>query len=421
MKSQEIISSTLKKFRISNIDLMKFRIPFLLFLITFIIYYVTSGGPTPYNYFVRLADAFLNGRLYLIENPSWLSELIPINGKYYVIYPPMPALIITPFIALKGLAFDQTLGSIFIGSLNSILVYLLIKKIFSDDAKKADSIALWMAILFTFGTIYWFLASVGSSWYFAQVTAVFFLFLALNEVFGKRRPWVIGLLLGAAYWSRLPVLLSIPFFLIMLKDQRLNENEIKTNVKSSVENYRLSIFQFFLGLSLFVGLNFLYNYFRFGTIFDVAYYLQPDVMNEPWFSKGYFNPAYIPSHLEILFFKGPVFLSTFPYIQPSWAGMAIWMTTPAFIFAIKSPKDKITLACWSAIIPIALLIMSHGGTGFSQFGYRYAMDFYPFLLILTARGICTNLKWYHKLLIGIGVLVNLWGVLWINKFGWVGW
>ena len=333
----------------------------------------------------------------------------------------MPALIITPFIALKGLAFDQTLGSIFIGSLNSILVYLLIKKIFSDDAKKADSIALWMAILFTFGTIYWFLASVGSSWYFAQVTAVFFLFLALNEVFGKRRPWVIGLLLGAAYWSRLPVLLSVPFFLIMLKDQRLNENEIKTNVKSSVENYRLSIFQFFLGLSLFVGLNFLYNYFRFGTIFDVAYYLQPDVMNEPWFSKGYFNPAYIPSHLEILFFKGPVFLSNFPYIQPSWAGMAIWMTTPAFIFAIKSPKDKITLACWSAIIPIALLIMSHGGTGFSQFGYRYAMDFYPFLLILTARGICTNLKWYHKLLIGIGVLVNLWGVLWINKFGWVGW
>ena len=178
----EIISSILKKKHIPNISL----VPLILFLITFIIYYVTSGGPTHYNYFVRLADAFLNGRLYLIENPSWLSELIPINGKYYVIYPPMPALIITPFIALKGLAFDQTLGSIFIGSLNSILVYLLIKKIFSDDTKKADLTALWMAILFTFGTIYWYLASVGSSWYFAQVTAVFFLFLALNEVFEKR-------------------------------------------------------------------------------------------------------------------------------------------------------------------------------------------------------------------------------------------
>jgi len=97
------------------------------------------------------------------------------------------------------------------------------------------------------------------------------------------------------------------------------------------------------------------------------------------------------------------------------------MTTPAFIFAIKSPRDKITLACWSAIIPIALLIMSHGGTGFSQFGYRYAMDFYPFLLILTARGIGINLRWHHRLLIGISIVVNLLGVLWINKLaGWGG-
>lgn len=419
IKAQEIISSTLKKFRVSNIDLMKSRIPFLLFLITLIIYYITNGGPTPYNYFVRLADAFLNGRLYLIENPSWLTELIPVNGKYYVIYPPMPALVIIPFVALKGVTFDQTLASIFIGSLNSILVYLLIKKIFSDGTKKAEFTALWMAILFTFGTIYWFLASVGSAWYFAQVTAVFFLFLALNEVFGKSRPWVIGLLLGAAYWSRLPVILSIPFFLIMLKDQRLNE--IGKNVNPSFKNYLLSIFPFFLCLGLFVGLNFLYNYFRFETIFDVAYLMPTDIMKEPWFSKGLFNLAYIPSHLEILFFKGPIFLSTFPYIQPSWAGMAIWMTTPAFIFAIKSPRDKITLACWSAIVPIAILVMSHGSTGFTQFGYRFAVDFYPFLLILTARGITSHMRWYHKLLIGISILVNLWGVLWINKFGWVGW
>lgn len=409
MKKVECMCGEKTKIHISNIDL----IPLFLFLTTFIIYYITSGSPTPYNYFVRLADAFLNGRLYLTDNPSWLSELIPINGKYYVIYPPMPALIIIPFVVFKGLSFDQTIGSIFIGSLNSILIYLLIKKIFSD--KKADITALWMTILFSFGTIYWFLASVGSSWYFAQVTAVFFLFLAINELFGKRRAWLIGLLLGAAYWSRLPVILSIPFFLILLKDQ------VGKNVNQLAKNYRLSIFQFFICVGIFVGLNFLYNYFRFGSIFDVAYYMQTDVMNEPWFSKGYFNPVYIFSHLEILFFKGPVFLSTFPYIQPSWAGMAIWITTPAFIFALKSPKDKITVACWSAIIPISLLIMSHGGTGFSQFGYRYAMDFYPFLLILTTRGIGINLRWYHKLFIIIGILVNLWGVLWINKFGWVGW
>ncbi len=389
----------------------KGSIPLLLFLATFIIYYATSGGPTPYNYFVRLADAFLHGRLYLTDNPSWLNELIPISGKYYVIYPPMPALVILPFVAIRGLTFDQTFGSILVGSLNSVLVYRLTKKIFGG--KITDKASLWIAVLFTFGTIYWYLASVGSSWYFAQVTAVFFLFLALNEAFGKKRPWLIGIFLGAAYWSRLPVILSFPFFLIML----LPLKEIRE--KEMIKGYVLSVFQFFLGLGIFVGLNFTYNYFRFGTIFDLAYYLQPGVMNEPWYSEGYFNPAYIPSHIQILFFKGPIFLSTFPYIQPSWAGMAIWMTTPVFIFTLKSPLDKLTIACWSAIVPVALLIMSHGGTGFTQFGYRYAVDFYPFLLIMTVRGM--SMRWYHKLLIAIGVVVNLWGVLWINKFGWVGW
>lgn len=398
-----------------HIDWTKFLIPLLLFLATFIIYSLTSSGPTPHNYFVRLADAFLHGRLYLTDNPSWLSELVPVDGKFYVINPPMPALVILPFVALKGLAFDQTLGSIFVGSLNSVLVYLLAKKFFIEGDKRADKMALWIAILFNFGTIYWYLASVGSSWYFAQVTAVFFLFLALIEAFGKRRPWLMGILLGAAYWSRLPVILSFPFFFIMLTNQWSK----RKYVKSPNRNYFLSIFYFSIGLSFFVFLNFIYNYFRFGTIFDIAYYLQPGVMDEPWISKGYFNLAYIPEHMEILLFKGPVFLSSFPYIRPSWYGMAIWITTPAFIFAIKSPKDKITLACWSAIIPIAFLLMSKGGTGWTQFGYRYAMDFYPFLLILTVRGM--GLSRHYKLLIGISILVNLWGVLWINKFGWVGW
>jgi len=397
----------------------RFFIPLLLFLATFIIYYMTGGGPTPYNYFVRLADAFLHGHLYLIEHPSWLSELVLLNGKYYVIPPPMPAFIILPFVAIQGLLFDQTLASVLVGSLNSVLIYLLVKKIFSDGSNRTDRSALWMAIMFIFGSIHWYLASVGSSWYFAQITAVFFMLLALNEVFGKKRPMLIGIFLGAAYLSRLPVILSFPFFLLMLPDKWAKG--IRENLKLLITDYRSSIFQFFIGIGMFVCLNFIYNYLRFGTIFDVAYYLQPGVMNEPWCSRGYFRLDYIPEHLDTLFLKGPVFLSNFPYIRPSWVGLAIWITTPAFIFALKSPLDKLTLACWSGIVPVALLVMSHCGTGWAQFGYRYAMDFYPFLLILTTRGMGINLRWYHILLIVIGVLVNLWGVLWINKFGWIGW
>ncbi|MER3445510.1 MAG: hypothetical protein C4291_01135 [Candidatus Dadabacteria bacterium] len=102
--------------------------------------------------------------------------------------------------------------------------------------------------------------------------------------------------------------------------------------------------------------------------------------------------------------------------------MSIWITTPAFIYALFADiKSKITLACWSGIIPIAFLLFTKNGTGWTQFGYRYAMDFYPFLLLLTVNGIGDRIMWHHRLAICIGILVNLWGVLWINKFEWFRW
>jgi len=74
------------------------------------------------------------------------------------------------------------------------------------------------------------------------------------------------------------------------------------------------------------------------------------------------------------------------------------------------------IACWSAIIPVALLLFSFAATGWAQFGYRYGLDFYPFLFLLTIRGIGDEIKWHHKLLILLSVCVNLWGVLFIYQF-----
>jgi hypothetical protein len=78
------------------------------------------------------------------------------------------------------------------------------------------------------------------------------------------------------------------------------------------------------------------------------------------------------------------------------------------------------LATWFSIILIALVIFSHGTTGFTQFGYRYAVDFYPLLVFLTIKGaVNLNSKYIHWVLLIMSIIVNLWGVIWINKFGWV--
>jgi len=402
---------------ISLIKQKKFLlIGLLFFIIAFVVYYLTGeGGATPYHYFVPLADAFLDGRLYLLEKPPWLNEILLLNGKFYVIYPPMPALLLIPQVAISGLEANQTLASVFWGSINVIIIFFLIRRLTNKI-----SLQIWLTLLFGFGTIHWYLASIGKAWFFAHIASVFFLLLAIYETYGKRRPLLIGLLVGASYWCRLPVILSLPFFIVMLSDQWLNPGKSISLIKRID---LMPVLKLCIGAGIFVLLNFLYNYLRYETPFDVAYEIQS--ANESWFyPKGLFHYSYILKHLWIFFLKPPVIISDPPYIVPGMMGLSVLFTTPAFIYSVFAGIRRTTLACISAIVPIALVAFLHGGVGWIQFGYRFAVDFYPFLFLLTVLGIKSTLsnedklRWDHKILIVFSIAVNLWGVLWINKFGW---
>jgi len=315
----------------------------------------------------------------------------------------MPAILSTPFTLVFGNRFQQQYLAHLLGAGIVVLTMMI-----SWTVKKDKNIALWAGILAGFGNIIWFLAATGSSWYLGQVTSAFFLTFALYESLNKKRPLLVGTLLGAAFLSRIHTIISLPIFLYLL----YQKDWFKTYAKIA------------LGIFPFALFNFGYNFTRFGTVWDQAYFLLPKVLNEldkPWFSKGVVNIAYIPNNLQAIFWSFPIILKHPPYIQPSWSSLAIWITTPAFIFAMFSPlKEKLTQFLWLSVLSIFAIVATHGGTGWAQFGYRFAVDFYPFLLLLTIRGVVkTGLKPIHWVLLFISVVVNLWGVLWINKFGWV--
>ncbi|KKU10115.1 MAG: hypothetical protein UX13_C0020G0007, partial [Candidatus Woesebacteria bacterium GW2011_GWB1_45_5] len=190
------------------------------------------------------------------------------------------------------------------------------------------------------------------------------------------------------------------------------------------KNWFKNFSQLAFGFLPFLLFNFHYNYVRFGVFWDRAYFILPHILGEldkPWFAKGVTNIAYIPDNLRAMFWSFPKILKGPPYIQPSWAGLSIWITTPALFYSLFAPfREKIVKFAWLAVLPIFLVVASHGGTGWAQFGYRFAVDFYPFLVLLTIKAAAgSGLKWHHWLLLAIGIIVNLWGVLWINKFGWV--
>jgi hypothetical protein len=376
------------------------KISILIFLAFLLIYFLSSSGKTPYDYFLRLANAFLKGKYYLEENPPWLSELIPQGeNKFFVVHPPMPAVLLAPFVLIFKERFEQQYLAHILGALIPVVVFNLALKI-----KKDLKLALWSSIISGAGNIIWFLSSVGSSWYLGQITACLFLTISIKNLISTKDALKTGVFLGAAYLSRVNILVSLPFFLLGMGS------------KTKKDYLKL-----LLGFLPFFAFNSFYNFIRYNTIFDVGYAKIPGIFDEPWYQKGLVNITYIPSHLKIFLLGLPKIKDSFPYIIPTWAGMAIWLTTPAFIFSFFAPlKEKLVKLAWLSIFLISLIIFSHGSTGFTQFGYRFAVDFYPFLFFLTIKGVAkTKLKKIHWLLLIISIIVNLWGVLWINKFQWV--
>jgi hypothetical protein len=389
----------------------------ILFSVAFTVYSVTGEGhPTPYNYYVRLSDAFLHGRLYLLDNPSWLNELVPnpSGPGFYVVYPPLPAFLMAPLVAVFGLDLNQTLVSVLFGSLAVIVAFFVAKDVIkktNGPESKGQTENLWLATLFGFGTIFWWISSNGSVWLIAQVFSAFFLLLAIHEAFNKARPLVIGLLVGASFWCRLPTILGILFFAGLIISRQHSPNR-KERIRVAIKPLLLLV----LGAGVFVAFDVTYNYVRFKAFFDVAYWMIPGILNEPWFSHGLFSLQYIPENLGPFLAGLPTFNLIAPFMHAPIQGIAIWFTTPAFIFILRSKfRDAVTRSAWAAILAIGFVIFTKGLSGWG-FGYRYALDFYPFLFVLATKGMGTNLRWYHKLLIIIGVVVNLWGTLAFNWY-----
>lgn len=387
----------------------------LLGIAAFIALRLLAPPPTPYDYFYRLAQTLTTGRLYLTEAPPWLNELIPAGPKrFYVPYPPMPAIILTPFVFL-GIPIDQMFLANILGATNvslSFIVALLVSKSMPSRLTVKEH-ALLMALFVGFNMPHFFLASVGSAWYLAHVVATTFLLLATIAALNRFALWT-GLFLGAAYWSRLPTLLATPLLLYLLVNQR-GKNEPRKQLV-------FLLLRFFLGIGVFVTLNSLYNYTRFGVPWDVGYTLIPGVLSEPWYQKGIFHPSYIRRHLNVLLFGLPKRAIDFPYLMPSWAGMAIWLTTPVLLLILLAfPSSKLALVSWLSLLLTSLPSLLHGTTGFAQFGYRFVMDSILPLFFLVYLGISKVSRYLTWLLILVGVVINFWGVFTINRLGLVGW
>ncbi|MGH7729392.1 MAG: hypothetical protein ACREM2_11475, partial [Vulcanimicrobiaceae bacterium] len=83
---------------------------------------------TPYNSYVRLADAVLHRHLWIDYPGSWL-DAVAYGGKHYIVDAPFPALLMLPLVALFGTAANQTTVALLVAALCMWLAHAILCKL----------------------------------------------------------------------------------------------------------------------------------------------------------------------------------------------------------------------------------------------------------------------------------------------------
>jgi hypothetical protein len=383
--------------------------PIAIAIVTFCVYrWSYQGEGAHFDYFVRLSDAFLHGRTDFVEHPPWLNELIPFEGKYYCVFPPMPAFLLMPFVKIFGSDLSQPTMSMLLGAASAALSYLVLSRWF------APALALTGTVLFAFGTNYWYHCEVGSGWYFAQICAVFFLWLALLELVTRKRPFLIGLAVAAAMLSRLPTTGALAFFVVMLWPDLVSGS-------GGIRTWRLHVrpaLELAGGVLPAALITAWYNQTRFGSPTQFGYSLIPGVLDEPWYRHGISSVHYVPGHLKELFWSFPAHQDSWPYLIPKISIMALWVTTPAVVLVLLAPwRNRLTWAAAAGVVCTLPFHLTHGENGFAQFGNRFSLDYVPFLVILMVLGMRERLRWWVIALVALSIVANIWGVVMLSRQG----
>ena len=213
---------------------------FAVFVFFLALYGVTLFGPTPFIEPSVQAAAFLHGHSW-VDAPGYMEQVGPIcntnlpvakqlpgcdfsrfHGHTFLVHPPLAAIVMMPLVAaqrgVEGAEEYQPMVCVLLGAIEVALAWRLLLLL-----GMSTSARIWLTAFFGVGTTLWYEATIGASWDFVSVVSVLPTLLALNEVFGKARPWVVGAFAALAALGRNDMVMAAPAYalLLMVRGRRL--------------------------------------------------------------------------------------------------------------------------------------------------------------------------------------------------------
>jgi len=385
--------------------------------VIYVLFSLVAGVPwrVSYNpYHGYLADAFLHGQFNLRLIPPETLDLSLYQGKYFLYWGPMPAIMFMPLVAIFGVNVSDVLFSLVIGTLNCALFAVMLRAAVKRgliDLSPALRGAL--VLFFTLGTAQTPLPAVGRHWEISSLVTVFFSLLAFIAAlsFEDRRAffWT-GCALGAVLLTRISAIF-VGIFLAWYLLRYFRSRGTAYLVQASI-----------IGLLPFLlagGMQAAYNLLRFGDVtnFGLIYQLSGPAFPGNVEKYGFFNLHYVPINLYYMFILYPI--SFKPFMVDAWGG-SMFLLSPLFFAAIyalwSERKQAVTWVLLASILIGMIPSLVNIAPGTVQFGPRYTLDYVIPVLLLTAMGMRRWPALLLGLLIGISVLHYLLGSLMFAVF-----
>jgi hypothetical protein len=443
------------------------RLGALAVYVVFLGAYLAASGPrlrnhSPYNHFVYLAEGWLHGRLSLHSSPpnenDWAKldvlalrdgrtvrgmfgrlgaadrfyhskggsetitddEIASRSYERYVTFPPLPSVVMLPFVAIMGLRLNDVLFTVIWGAANPALFFLLLgalRRRGLSDRSLADD--LWLCALFGAGTVLFYSSVLGQVWYTAHVIGVT---CALGYAFASvdaSRPALAGLCMGLGLATRTPLMFAFPFFLFEAARVSGGWADIwgRCRQRQLPKDFFGRLVRFGVPAAALLLLTFAHNYARFGNAMEVGY----KYLNISWQDRiarwGLFNYHFLSRNLACALVLMPKIMTAAPFVKVSHHGMSLFFTTPNYAY-LAAPKQKspLALGLWLTVLAVALPSLLYQNSGYIQFGYRFSNDYVVFLMMLLAVG-GRRFGRIFRTLVVLAIGVNLFGAITFDRYG----
>jgi hypothetical protein len=415
--------------------LAAYRVEVVLFLVSFAVLASFSSQrflrQSEAPHFVYQAKAWLEGRLDLdpevlpnLEDWACVREVAgqkvrcegPLRpgDRWYVSFPSFPAVVMLPFVAVNGYQFNDTSFGVIVGALAVALFYSLLRFLAKEGETARDPKEnVGLALILAFGTLFFYAAIRGEVWFSAEVMGVVFTCLYVRNAVKAHRPVLAGLFFSMATLTRTPLLFTGLFFVLEALCPGPDRLEQLKSLGAHWKPAARKLGLFALGAAPFALLAAAYNVYRFGDPGQFGHaFLYNNRVNADIDRWGLFNWVYLQRNLEAAFLKlpgislHPLRLSYDPH------GLSLLLTLPLLVFlVVPKLRPRLHWPLWLTVAVTALPGLFYQNDGYMQFGFRFSIDYTPYLLLLFAIGGWPLRRWSVRAVVILGVLVNFWGAV----------